>query len=247
MSFSSEVKEEILNKISNDRKECCIIAESFGENLTYVILKSEIKDEYKSLFNISNLNECCIKSILKGVFLSSGCIVDPNLDYHFEVTFKNKACAEFFLNLLSVLDFMPKIVKRKKIYNVYIKDSDQISLFLSLVEASKAKLKFEQIRVEKEVKNNINRNINCETANLAKTIKSSVTQIKAINKLKENRIFDTLNERLKDTANLRLKYPNESLDFISKTTLGKNYITKSGLKHRLDKIIDIANKIEEKL
>lgn len=243
MSFSSEVKEEILNKVSNTKNECCMVAEAFGESLTVASLKNDIKSEYEKLFDISDLNECCIKSILKGVFLSSGCIVDPNLDYHFEVTFKNKACAEYFLNLLSVLDFMPKIIKRKKIYNVYIKDSDQISLFLSLVEASKSMLKFEQIRVEKEVKNNINRSINCETANLAKTIKSSVAQREAINKIRENGLFDSLNDKLKYTANLRIKYPNESLDFISKQTENGNYISKSGLKHRLDKIIEIANKI----
>ena len=100
MSFSSEVKEEILNKISKNKNECCTIAEAFGESLTSASLKNDIKGEYEKLFNIRYLNECCIKSILKGVFLSSGCIVDPNLDYHFEVTFKNKACAEYFLNLL---------------------------------------------------------------------------------------------------------------------------------------------------
>ena len=243
MSFSSEVKEEILSKVSEDKKNCCIKAEAFGESLTSASLKSEIKDEYEDLFNIGNLNECCIKSILKGAFLGSGCIVDPNLDYHFEVTFKNKACADYFIHLLSVLDFMPRIVKRKKIYNVYIKDSDQISLFLSLIGASNAMLKFEQIRVEKEVKNNINRSINCETANLAKTIKSSVAQIDAINKLKANGVFETLNDKLKYTANLRLKYPNESLEFISKKTEEKGYITKSGLKHRLDKIIAISEQI----
>ena len=243
MSFSSEVKKEILNKISNNKKECCIIAEAFGESLTTASLKNDIKKEYEKLFDISGLDECCIKAILKGVFLCSGCIVDPNLDYHLEVTFKNKACADYFVNLLSVLDFMPKIIKRKKIYNVYIKDSDQISLFLSLIEASKSMLEFEQIRVEKEVKNNINRSINCETANLAKTIKSSMAQIEAINKLKESGVFETLTDKLKYTANLRLKYPNESLDFISKKTCDNNYLSKSGLKHRLDKIIELANKI----
>lgn len=244
MSFSSEVKEEILNKISHDKKDCCIHAEAFGENLTSAVLKNDIKDEYNELFNIGNLNECCIKAILKGAFLSSGCIVDPNLDYHFEITFKNKACADYFINLLSVLDFIPKMTKRKKVYNVYIKDSDQISLFLSLVEASKSMLIFEQIRVEKEVKNNINRSINCETANLAKIIKSSVAQIEAINKLKENGVFDTLNDKLKETAKLRLKYKEESLDFISKQTQNtENPVTKSGLKHRLDKIVTLANKI----
>lgn len=245
MSFSSEIKDEILLKISKNKKKCCIESEIFGEKLTQSEFKSELLDEYKQMFNISQLNECCIKSVLKGCFLSSGCIVDPNLDYHFEVVFKNKSCADYFFNLLSVLEFTPKILKRKKSnsYTVYFKEAEQISLFLSMIEASKAMLKFEQIRVEKEVKNNINRNINCETANLAKVIKSSVTQIEAIEKIKKKGEYDLLNDKLKYTASLRLKYPNESLDYISKKTEGKDYISKSGLKHRLDKIIKIAEEL----
>ena len=245
MSFSSEIKDEILSKVSNNKKKCCTQAEIFGEKITQTDLKSELLDDYKQMFNISCLDECCIKSILKGCFLSSGCIVDPNLDYHFEVTFKNKSCADYFLNLLSVLEFTPKILKRKKsnVYTVYFKEADKISFFLSLIEASRSKLKFEQIRVEKEVKNNINRTINCETANLAKVIKSSITQIEAIEKIKKKGKYNELNDKLKYTASLRLKYPNESLEFISNKTEGKNYVSKSGLKHRLDKIIQKANEL----
>ena len=245
MSFSSEIKDEILSKVSKNKKECCTQAEIFGEQITQTDLKSELSDKYKHMFDISDLDECCIKSILKGCFLSSGCIVDPNLDYHFEVTFKNKSCAEYFFNLLSVLEFAPKIIKRKKVnvYTVYFKDAEKISLFLSLIEASRSVLKFEQIRVEKEVKNNINRSINCETANLAKVIKSSLTQIEAIEKIKKKGKYNELNDKLKYTASLRLKYPNDSLEFISNKTKDKDYITKSGLKHRLDKIIKIANEL----
>lgn len=248
MSFSSKIKEEILNGYSKKQKECCIKAEKFGENLVQCLQKSEL-DEYKELFNISKLNECCIKAILKGAFLSTGCIVDPNLDYHFELVIKNKACADYIFNLLSVLEFTPKIIKRKKSnnYMLYIKDSEQISYFLSMLEANNAMLKFEQIRVEKDVKNQINRTTNCQTANIAKTIKSSVIQIEAIEKIKRKGKFDTLSDKLKYTANLRLKYKNESLDYISKITKNsdneKDYISKSGLKHRLDKIVEYANRL----
>lgn len=244
MSFSSDVKVEVLNNFSKNKKSCCIKAEKFGEYLTSVPLKNILNDEFKEYLDISKLNECCIKSIFKGVFLGSGCIVDPLVDYHFEVIFKNKACGEYFLNLLSVLDFTPKLIKRKKQNIVYFKESEQISLFLSLLGANNAVLKFEQIRVEKEVKNKINRTTNCETANLSKTINSAVKQIEAINKLKKNGKFASLNEKLKYTANLRLKYPTESLDYISSKTTNneKGKISKSGLKHRLDKIIEIAEK-----
>lgn len=244
MSFSSQVKEELLQKITDKRKPELLVAESFGEKLTQASFKSDLIQEFGDYFEIGKYAEEEIKWILKGAFLSSGCIVDPKLDYHFEITFKNKACMEFLYNLLSVLEFTPRILKRKnkKLYVVYLKGADQISLFLSMVEASRAVLEFEQVRVEKEVKNNINRAINCETANLAKTIKSSLKQIEAIQQLKEKKRFESLDQKLKETAILRLTYPNESLEFISKQTKGKNFITKSGLKHRLDKIISLAEK-----
>lgn len=243
MSFSSEIKDELLNKTNKKINMCCIDAETFGEQITQINFKNELNEKYNIYFDIHKLKECCIKSILKGVFLGSGCIVDPNLDYHFEVTFKNKSCAEYFLNLLSVLEFTPKMLKRKGAtsYTIYFKESDQISLFLSLIGTNKSVLNFEKVRVEKEVKNNINRTINCETANLAKVIKTSVKQIEAINKIKKAGKFDDLSDKLKFTANLRLKYPNESLDKISNITKETKYVSKSGLKHRLDKLLQIAD------
>jgi hypothetical protein len=245
MSFSSQVKEEILNKISRKKENMYLPAESFGEYLTQASFKNDLNEEFGKYFKIEKLTEKEIKAILKGAFLSSGYIADPNLDYQLEINFKNKACADFLYNLLSVLEFTPRLLKRKnsKLYSLYLKDSNQISTFLGMIEVDKAVLEFEKVRVEKEVKNNINRNINCETANFAKTIKSSLKQIEAINKIKDNNLFDNLNEKLKYTAKLRLKYPNESLEFISNQTKNKDYITKSGLKHRLDKIIQIAQNL----
>lgn len=248
MSFSSKVKEEILKSYSKKQNKCCIIAERFGENLVQTVHKSDLI-EYNDLFDISKLNECCIKSILKGSFLGSGCIVNPEQDYHFEMVIKNKACADYLFNLFSVLEFTPKLLKRKKVnsYILYIKDSEQISYFLCIVGANKSMLNFEEIRVKKEVKNQINRTTNCQTANIAKTIKSSVEQIEAIDKIKKLGKFDTLSDKLKYTANLRLKYKTESLDYISKITKQSDnksdYISKSGLKHRLDKIIEYANSL----
>ncbi len=247
MSFSSDVKEELLQKSSNISKknnECCVISEKFGELLTQVSFKNELKDEFMYLFDISKLKECCIRAILRGCFLSSGFVNDPGIDYHVEILFKNKSCAEYILDLLSVLDFSPKLIKRKASYVIYFKEGEQVSYFLQLIGANKSYLYFEQIRVEKNVKNNINRAINCEVANIAKTIKSSKAQIDAINKLKKALKFEDLSEKLKYAASLRLKYPTESLDFLSNISKEEEkYISKSGLKHRFDKIIQEANKI----
>ena len=181
MSFSEQIKEELLNKQSG-KIDNLNSYERFGEYLTYSNTKNELKEEYSNYFDISNLNESQIKSILKGVFLSSGCIVNPEKDYHLEINFKNKACTDYVYDILSLLEFTPKIIKRKTTNNyvIYLKESDQIVIFLSLLEANKSVLEFEKIRVEKQVKNNINRAINCETANLAKTIKSSVKTKNAI-------------------------------------------------------------------
>ncbi len=248
MSFSQNIKDEILSDLSN--KDFRSEAEAFGEYLTVSLKKSDIDKEYASFFDISFLSENDIKSILKGAYLSSGCIVDPIYDYHFEIILKNKACADYLTNLLEFLEFTPKYIKRKSknsySYVVYLKDSEQISDFLCIIGASTSLLKFEQVRVEKNVKNNINRNINCETANIAKTVKTSLIQINAINKLKQSGRFDILDDKLKYVANLRLINKNSSLDELSKLTNSNNRLTKSGIKHRLDKLIDLANNIDKK-
>lgn len=246
MSFSEQIKEELLNKQSNGNNNDILNSyERFGEYLTYSNTKNELKEDYSNYFDISSLNESQIKSILKGVFLSSGCIVNPEKDYHLEINFKNKACTDYVYDILSLLEFTPKILKRKSTnhYVIYLKESDQIVTFLSLLEANKSVLEFEKIRVEKQVKNNINRSINCETANLAKTIKSSVKQIEAINKLKEKGKFNNLDEKLKYVASLREKFPDKSLAFIVDKIPSNIKISKSGLKHRLDKIVDISENL----
>lgn len=243
MSFSVKVKEEILDYYTKRKEPYIIKAETFGEALTQVQYKNELMEKYQDYFEISNLSEEEIKSIIKGVFLSTGCIVDPNRDYRFEASFKNKSCAEYFLNMLSLLDFTPKIVKRKKagIYVLYFKEAEQISYMLSLLEANKSVLEFEEIRVVKDVNNSKNRVKNVEIANATKTVNSALKQLDAIKKLKETDRYNKLPDKLKYTASLREKYKTSSLDEIASKTEGKNRISKSGLKHRLDKIVQIAN------
>lgn len=245
MSFSEQIKNEILSNINGSKYVNCLEAERFGELLTQVSTKTELKEKYTKFFDISKLDEIEIKEILKGVFLSSGCVVDPSLDYHLEIYFKNKSCTEYIYDILSLLEFTPKILKRKNTNNyvIYIKESDQIVTFLGLLEVNRAVLKFEQVRVEKQVKNNINRSINCETANLTKTITSSVKQLDAIKKIKKSGRFEALDSKLKYVAMLREKYPDKSLAYIAEKTSKENKLTKSGIKHRLDKLIEISDEL----
>jgi len=246
MSFSGEVREEILEFYSKKRDPYLIKAERFGEYLTEAQYKNDLMEDFSDYFDISNLSEEEIKTVIKGVFLASGCIVDPNNDYRFEASFKNKACAEYFLDILALLDFTPKLVKRAKAnsYIVYFKESEQISYMLSLLEANRCMLKFEEIRVIKDVNNSKNRTNNCEIANAAKAINSALIQLDAIKTIREKKRFAKLSEKLKYTAALREEYPTATLEEIASKTEGKDKISKSGLKHRLDKLIQIAEELK---
>ena len=245
MSFSGQVREEILKFYDKNKDPYLIKAEKFGEYLTEAQYKNDLLKDFSDYFEISNLSEEEIKTVIKGVFLASGCIVDPKNDYRFEASFKNKSCAEYFLDMLALLDFTPKLVKRPKanVYVVYFKESEQISYMLSLLEANKSMLQFEEIRVVKDVNNTKNRMSNCEIANMTKSVNSALKQLEAIKKIKNNGRFSKITEKLKYTASLREKYPTATLEEISAKTEGKNKVSKSGLKHRLDKLMQIADEI----
>ena len=246
MSFSGEVRDEIMDYYNKKIDPYIIKAERFGEYLTQAQYKNDLMEDFSDYFNISNLSEDEIKAVIKGVFMASGCIIDPNKDYRFEASFKNKACAEYFIDVLSLLDITPKLVRRAKanVYVVYFKESEQISYMLSLLEANKCMLKFEEIRVVKDVNNTKNRATNCEVANMTKSINSSLLQLNAINVIRKKGMFLKLNDKLKYTASLREQYPTDTLEQIASKTEGKNKISKSGLKHRLDKLIEIAQNLQ---
>ena len=214
MSFSGQVREEILKFYDKNKDPYLIKAEKFGEYLTEAQYKNDLLKDFSDYFEISNLSEEEIKTVIKGVFLASGCIVDPKNDYRFEASFKNKSCAEYFLDMLALLDFTPKLVKRPKanVYVVYFKESEQISYMLSLLEANKSMLQFEEIRVVKDVNNTKNRMSNCEIANMTKSVNSALKQLEAIKKIKNNGRFSMLSEKLKYTASLREKYPTATLE-----------------------------------
>jgi hypothetical protein len=131
-----------------------------------------------------------------------------------------------------------KLLNRKNSTSIYIKDAEEISKLLALIGAGKAVLNFEEIRVVRETRNNVNRLVNCETANLNKTINASVEQVKQIQYLKDIKMFENLPDTLKEVANLRVEYPEASL--VELGEMLENPIGKSGVNHRLKKICEIA-------
>ena len=229
MSCSEDIKNEIL---MTKNKKCCILPLRYGELIT------ESKDitipELKKLIT----KKCCKKAFLKGVFLGSGCVVNPNTDYHFEITTKLKVYANYIVKLLNEFDLNAKTIKRNSDYVIYLKGSEQIATLLAVIEANKAVLEYENVRISKSIKNDINRTVNCETANLIKTAEAAYKQIEAINKLKEQKRFNDLKIKLQEIAELRLKFPEDSLEELASKCSYE--ISKSGVYHRLNKIIKLS-------
>lgn len=185
---------------------------------------------------LSNINEN--KSIIRGAFLGAGSINNPEKTYHLEVNLSNKKNLDYLFNILTNMNINCKKLEQDKKYTVYLKEGEEISNFIALMGASKSVLKFEDIRVQREMRGKVNRIVNCQTANLNKTINASVGQIDAIRKLQKSHKFNMLDENLKEIALLRLEYPDMSLIELGKQL--KNPVGKSGVNYRLKKIIQIA-------
>ena len=197
------------------------------------------KNILKNIEAIENLNAEQIKWLIRGTYLGSGSINNPEKKYHVEIGISKKSDAEIIIEYLKKYDIKSNLTEKNGEYAIYLKDGEEISKFLALIGANKAVLKFEEIRVQREMNNKINRIVNCETANLNKTINASIEQIEAIKKLKSNKKFEKLDDSLKEIAELRLKNPNASLIELGKML--KQPIGKSGVNYRLKKIMEIAN------
>lgn len=184
-----------------------------------------------------------LKGVIRGAFLGAGSINNPESKYHLEIILSTKNNAENIINILETFTIRAKKLERKNGYSIYIKDGEEISKLLALIGANSSVLKFEQIRVLRDMKNNINRKVNCETANLNKTVNAAVRQIEAIKKLKKTGEFDKLSESLKEIAEIRIENPDASL--VELGQMLKDPIGKSGVNHRLNKILSIAQNFSE--
>ena len=195
-----------------------------------------------NLRNIENLEtEEEKKALIRGIFLGSGSINDPTKKYHLEILSKNKDVAQYIQNILKSFNIKAKILEMNN--TIYIKEGEEISKFLAFIGAQKAVLKYEEIRVMREIRNNVNRQVNCETANLNKTISASVMQIEAINYLKKVKKYEELPTGLQEIAELRLEYPEMSLKDLG--SLLEKPLGKSGVNHRVKKIIEIADEAKK--
>ncbi len=181
------------------------------------------------------------KALLRGAFMGAGFMSEPKSKNHLEINFSNLENLMFIKELLEKYNIFPKILNRNGRISLYIKEGEDISNFLACIGASDAMLKFEEIRVIKDARNNVNRMVNCEVANLNKTVNAATKQIEAIKKIKQHKKFTNLSEELKEIANLRIQNPDASL--IELGNMLKKPVGKSGVNYRLNKLIEIAKEL----
>ncbi len=186
-------------------------------------------------------NSCCQRAYLRGCFLASGSISDPQKGYHLEFVCSNQSQALQLQNIIQGFDIDAKIILRKKYHVVYIKEGTGIVDLLNVCEAHVSLMKLENLRIIKEMRNSVNRRVNCETANITKTVNAATRQIEDIEYIRDHYGFLNLPEGLRQMAEVRLENPDAPLKELGE--LLDPQVGKSGVNHRLRKLGELAEKI----
>lgn len=201
----------------------------------------EICETMSMKSNLIVMKECCKRTFLRGAFLTAGSISNPETSYHLEIVCQTLEKAAQVRELMSYFDMAPKIVSRNRHFVVYIKESEDISLMLNVMEAHVALMEFENIRILKEMRNSVNRKVNCETANLNKIVKTACKQIDDIRLIEQKQGLESLPEPLYQVATARLEHPEASL--LELGQMLNPSVGKSGVNHRLRKLGEIAERL----
>ena len=191
-------------------------------------------------------NSCCKKAFLRGAFLASGSVNDPDSNsYHLEIACHYEAHAQGLCYLMDEFSLKGKMIERKKGFIVYIKEGEKIVDFLGLIGAHQALLHFEDVRIVKGMRNQVNRLVNCETANLNKTIVAAVRQLDNIRFLEKEYGLERLSPKLRIVAEMRLQNPDVTLAELCR--LLPDQVSKSGLNHRLRKLDELATTMKNQM
>ena len=230
---------------------------NYNKNMLYTLeVKSKTDEILKTLGIVGKIpenfiyaDEDLLMAYLKGLFLMKASVNDPKTSrYHLEFNLDSLEYAEFIQKCLNHFGLNSKVLYREHRFVVYIKEAEKISDFLRIIGATKAVLYYEDIRIYRDHKNMTNRLNNCEQANVDKIIVTANEQVKDIELLKKMDVYDLLNDKEKEVAFYRVKYPDASLLELSQIISMEtgNKITKSGVYHRLNKIKDLAFKLKKK-
>lgn len=188
--------------------------------------------------------KCCKRAYLRGAFLAGGSVNHPETSYHLEIASLYETLTESLRELMNSFSLNAKMLKRKKGYIVYLKEAEKITDFLNLAGAHRALLFFEDVRIMKDMRNSVNRLVNCDTANLNKTVGAAMRQVENIRLIEREVGLDALPSKLREVAELRVKHQDMTLKELGEAIEGKP-ISKSGVNHRLRKIDEIADKIRK--
>lgn len=215
-----------------------------------ILQATKLTEEYRNGFEEIHIvnplvvqQTCCKRAFIRGAFLAAGSMSDPEKSYHFEIVCAAEAMAVQVRDLICSFEMDAKIVQRKKAYVVYLKEGSQIVDILNVMEAYVSLMELENVRILKEMRNTVNRKVNCETANINKTVSAAVKQVEDITYLRDTIGFEKLSEGLEDIALARLSHPEASLkelgEFLSPP------VGKSGVNHRLRKLSELAEKVRQ--
>lgn len=253
IKFSTESEYNInrFSKLLNNLKIIDYSIEIQGKIYTISVKLADVKNVLSIVDENLSVNlidipkeEILQKAMVRGAFLGGGSINNPANKYHAEIAFRGKDEAMIICSLLQNYQIQYKLLEKNKGYSLYSKEGETISGLLAFMGANSSVLRFEEIRVMRDMRNNVNRIVNCETANLNKTVNAALKQIEDIKLIKKNQKFESLSDNLKEIAILRLENPEASL--VELGTMLKVPVGKSGVNHRLKAISAIADELRTK-
>jgi len=244
--FNGPVELLVRKKMKLKKNNIYIVRIKKGVNILLETLQIDYEEdgfEPTALVTVLTKN-CCKRAYLRGAFIARGSINNPETSsYHLEIFNLDEDHNHELCQLLNVFDLNARELKRRNGYIIYIKEAEKITEFLRIVGANNALFKFEDVRIVRDMRNSVNRIVNCETANLNKTISASVRQVESIKYIKEIAGLDVLPDRLKEIAEIRLQYPEVPLKELG-SLLPSGKLSKSGVNHRLKKIEQVAESLK---
>ena len=243
VGFHTENAEVLKKGFTLLKKTFNIISGNLTEQQLFEFLERMDSVEAESLENITN-RSCCKRAFIRCVFLAVGSISDPEKGYHLEFVCEEEEQAKFLHNIIATFDIETKILERKQHYVVYVKEGAGIVDLLNVMEAHVALMELENLRILKEMRNTVNRRVNCETANINKTVNAASKQVEDIQSIEQHTGLASLPDTLYEMARVRLEYPEASLKELGEMLVPP--VGKSGVNHRLRKISEYAEKLREK-
>ena len=223
----------LLEKTFNIKNDIVVRRNAGKDNYSYYIYAKG--EELMAIRDTIVQAVCCKRAYIRGAFIASGSMSDPSKSYHFEIVCNDMRQAEHLRDMMNSFDVDAKIVQRKRTYVVYLKEGSQIVDILNVMEA--------HVALMEEMRNSVNRKVNCETANINKTVSAAVRQMEDITYIRDQIGFEKLPEGLRDVALTRLAYPEAALKELGQ--LMTNPLGKSGVNHRLRKLSEIAQQLRE--